>query len=140
MRDILSTESDGLLAQMNTTPLIDVMLVLLVMLIMTIPPQTHAIKLDLPNGPPPPVYQPKPVVNEVEITSNGALLWNGSPINMSGLESELVLTQQMYPTPEVHLRPDPEARYGIVDDVLAMIKREHVQKFGFVGNERYLQR
>jgi biopolymer transport protein ExbD len=46
----------------------------------------------------------------------------------------------MYPTPEVHLRPDPEARYGVVDDVLAMIKREHVQKFGFVGNERYLQR
>ena|SRR5579884_1662074 len=139
MRDIPSTESDSLLAQMNTTPLIDVMLVLLVMLIMTIPPQTHSIKLDLPNGPPP-LYWVKPAVNEVEITGTGALLWNGSPIDMSGLESELILTQQMYPPPEVHLRPDPEARYGVVDDVLAMIKREHVQKFGFVGNERYLQR
>jgi len=122
--------------EMNTTPLIDVMLVLLVMFIITIPIQTHSVKLDLPNGPPPP--QPHAVVNDVAITRAGILLWNGSPVNEAVFREELRLTQQMNPVPELHLRPDPATRYEVVDKVLATIKSEHVRKVGFVGNERYL--
>jgi len=121
---------------MNTTPLIDVLLVLLVMFIITIPIQTHSVKLDLPSGPP--IPQPNPVVNDVEITRTGVVLWNGSPIGDNAYRQELRLAQQMKPTPELHLRPDPETRYETVDKVLATIKSEHVRKVGFVGNERYL--
>jgi biopolymer transport protein ExbD len=124
--------------EMNTTPLIDVMLVLLVMFIITIPIQTHAVKLDLPSGPPPAVLPPNPVVNELAITKAGTILWDGVPMTQAELRQDLRLTQQMSPIPELHLRPDPEARYEVVDDVLGTIKREHVEKVGFVGNERYL--
>lgn len=137
MRPIPVVESAKLLNQINMTPLIDVMLVLLIMLIMTIPPQTHSIKLDLPNGLPS-VHQPNPVVNELKISKEGTLLWNGLPVSTPELRRELQLMQQMEPQPELRLQPDPEARYGVVDDVLGTIKREHVQKVGFVGNERYL--
>jgi len=138
MRQTPSVEHDGLLDQMNTTPLIDVMLVLLIMFIITIPIQTHAIKLDLPSGPPPKVVQPLPQVNEIDITSAGILLWNGSPMSDADIREELRLTQQMRPVPELHLRPDPEARYEVVDRLLGTIKQEQVEKVGFVGNERYL--
>ena len=139
MRRVPATEFPAPIDQMNTTPLIDVLLVLLVMFIITIPIQTNAVKLDLPNGPPPP-FAPNPVVNELEITKAGAVLWNGIPVAHQQLRQELQLTQQMSPRPELHIRPDPQARYGVVDGVLRTIKREHVQKVGFVGNERYLHR
>ena len=139
MRRTPVIESPDPVGEMNTTPLIDVLLVLLVMFILTVPIQTHAIKLDLPNGTPPPVPLPHPVVNELAITKPGSLLWNGVPMSSVEVRQELQLTQQMNPAPELHLRPDPEARYEVVDGVLALIKRENVQKFGFVGNERYLQ-
>jgi biopolymer transport protein ExbD len=77
-------------------------------------------------------------VNELEITKAGAVLWNSVPVAHQQLRQELQLMQQMSPAPELHVRPDPEARYGVVDAVLADIKRAHVQKVGFVGNERYL--
>jgi biopolymer transport protein ExbD len=125
------------MVELNTTPLIDVLLVLLVMLIITIPPATHNVKLDLP-GPPPTVPQPNPVVNNLEITSAGVTLWNGSPVSDLQLRQELRLTLQMNPRPELHLRPDSETRYEVVDRVLAIIKSEHVEKVGFVGNERYV--
>ena len=122
----------------NTTPLIDVMLVLLIMLIVTIPPQTHAVKLDLPvnqpNQPPPPI---NPVKNVVSINAQDQILWNGSPINQGQLRQYLDVTQQMNPIPELHLQPDATARYEVVDEVLAVTKRAHVQKMGFVGNEYY---
>lgn len=122
----------------NVTPLIDVMLVLLIMLIMTIPPQTHAVKLDLPvnqqNVPPPPI---EPVKNTVGITAQGAITWNGASISEDQLRSYLEVTQQMNPIPELHLQPDATARYELVDQVLAITKRAHVQKMGFVGNEYY---
>jgi biopolymer transport protein ExbD len=123
--------------EINTTPLIDVLLVLLVMLIITIPPRSHAVKLDLPSGPPS-LVQPDPVVNNLEITKSGIVLWNGSRVSQSSLRQELQLTQQMSPVPELHIRPDPETRYEVVDQLLATIKSEHVDKVGFVGNERYL--
>jgi biopolymer transport protein ExbD len=121
--------------EMNTTPLIDVLLVLLVMLIITIPVQSHAVKLDLPGRPPAPT--PRPISNTLEITRDGTLLWNGQPITRDGLKYDLQLTQQMTRIPELHLRPDPMARYEVVDEVLAIIKREQVKNVGFVGNEAY---
>src|SRR3954452_4724134 len=90
--------------EMNTTPLIDVLLVLLVMLIITIPIQSHAVKLDLPGRPP--VAMPQPISNTLEITRAGTLLWNGQPITRDGLKYDLQLTQQMTSIPELHLRPD----------------------------------
>ena len=122
----------------NTTPLIDVMLVLLIMFIITIPIQTHAVKLDLPqdqpNQQPPPI---DPVKNKVVITAAGQVLWNGAPVELVTLRQYLDLTQQMNPVPELHLQPDPNARYELVDEVLAVTKRAHVEKMGFVGNEAY---
>ncbi len=122
----------------NTTPLIDVMLVLLIMLIITIPIQTHAVKLDLPANTPP---QTKPPVNvdknKVTIDPAGQIFWNGTPIDLKTLRQYLDISQQMNPVPELHLQPDPQARYVVVDEVLAVTKRAQVEKMGFVGNEAY---
>jgi len=123
----------------NVTPLIDVMLVLLIMFIITIPIQTHAVKLDLPvqqNNPPPQVIDP--VKNVLSINAQDQVLWNGAPVTMQQLRSYLDTTQQMNPVPELHLQPDATARYEIVDQVLAVTKQAHVQKMGFVGNEYYM--
>ena len=122
----------------NTTPLIDVMLVLLIMFIITIPLQTHAVKLDLPqdqpNQQPPPI---EPVKNKIVITPQNQVLWNGTPIDLVRLRQYLDITQTMNPIPELHLQPDPNAPYGLVDEVLAVTKRAAVEKMGFVGNEAY---
>lgn len=123
----------------NVTPLIDVMLVLLIMFIITIPIQTHAVKLDLPvnqnNQPPPPI---DPIKNVLSINAQDQVLWNGQPVSMPQLRAYLDTTQQMNPVPELHLQPDATARYEIVDQVLAVTKQAHVQKMGFVGNEYYM--
>jgi biopolymer transport protein ExbD len=123
----------------NTTPLIDVMLVLLIMFIITIPIQTHAVKLDLPvnqpNQPPPPI---DPVKNIVVVTHGGDILWNGNPVSQPQLRQYLDITQQLNPVPELHLQPEATARYVLVDEVLAITKQAHVQKMGFVGNEYYM--
>src|SRR5215218_11099101 len=125
--------------EINMTPLIDVMLVLLIMFIITIPIQTHAVKLDLPvdspNTPPPPI---DPIKNKVVITANGQILWNGGALNQDQLRQYLEVSQQMNPIPELHLQPEPEAKYELVDEVLAVTKRAHVEKMGFVGNEAYM--
>ena len=123
------------MSEINTTPLIDVMLVLLIMLIITIPLQTHAVKLDIPSCDKCPI--PDATKNEVVITRGGAILWNGTDVGEAGLRYELALTRRMRTAPELHLRPDPEARYEVVDKVLADIKRADVKKVGFVGNEAY---
>ena len=134
-----TNESGEPMMDINTTPLIDVMLVLLIMFIITIPPQTHAVKLDLPqndsSNPPPPI---DPVKNKIVVTQAGAVLWNGDPVNLTQLRQFLDVTQQMDPVPELHLQPEPEARYLLVDEVLAVTKQAKVSKMGFVGNEAYL--
>ena len=132
-----SNSSAEPMMEINTTPLIDVMLVLLIMLIITIPPQTHAVKLDLPQNQdtnPPPV---DPIKNKLVITAPGQVLWNGTPVDLKTLRTYLDVSQQMNPVPELHLQPEPNARYELVDEVLAVTKRAHVSKMGFVGNESY---
>jgi biopolymer transport protein ExbD len=121
----------------NTTPLIDVMLVLLVMIIITIPIQTHAVKLDLPqnqNNPPPPI---EPKKNVVVITAANQILWNGMPVDLLTLRQFLDQTTNMTPVPELHLQPEAGARYDLVDEVLAVTKRANITAMGFVGNEYY---
>ena len=140
----MQTASDNLegepMLDINTTPLIDVMLVLLIMFIITIPIQTHAVKLDLPvnqpNQTPPPI---DPVKNKIVVTARGEILWNGNPVTQPQLRSYLDVTQQMNPIPELHLQPDATARYELVDEVLAVTKQARVAKMGFVGNEYYTQ-
>jgi biopolymer transport protein ExbD len=122
----------------NTTPLIDVMLVLLIMFIITIPIQTHAVKLDLPqdsqNQNPPPI---DPVKNKIVVTQAGQILWNGNQVDPLQLRQFLDITTTMTPVPELHLQPEAMARYELVDEVLAVTKRAKVQAMGFVGNEAY---
>ena len=122
--------------EMNTTPLIDVMLVLLIMLIITIPKQTHAVKIDLPqpNSNPPELDSQK---NKVIITKDQQILWNGTPVDEVTLSQYLDQTTAMSPEPELHFQPDRDAPYSKVDEVLAIIKRANVTKLGFVGNEQY---
>ena len=126
--------------EMNTTPLIDVMLVLLIMFIITIPVQTHAVKIDLPvdntNNPPPPV---DPVVNKVIITPENVIQWNGQPITLQQFDQLLEQSRQLSPEPELQFQPSATTRYVIVDEALASIKRSGITKFGFVGNEQFRQ-
>jgi biopolymer transport protein ExbD len=139
MQTTSSNVSGEPMMDINMTPLIDVMLVLLIMFIITIPIQTHAVKLDLPqdsSAPPPPI---EPTKNKVVITAGGQILWNGAPVSPQQLRQYLEISQQMNPIPELHLQPEPEARYELVDEVLAVTKRAHVEKMGFVGNEAYMK-
>jgi biopolymer transport protein ExbD len=122
------------MGEINTTPLIDVLLVLLIMFIITIPLQTHAVKVDLPSGVGPII---DPVKNKLIIQPDGAILWNGDAVDRATLRRYLSVVAGMKRAPELHLQPHPEARYEIVDEVLAMIKRANVQTMGFVGNEAY---
>ena len=138
MQTTSDNDSGEPMLDINTTPLIDVMLVLLIMFIITLPIQTHAVKLDLPvnnNTPPPPI---QPLKNTVGVTAQNVVTWNGNPITMDQLRTYLEVTQQMNPVPELHLQPDATARYELVDEILAVTKRAHVQKMGFVGNEYYM--
>ena len=140
----MQTASDNREAEpmmdINTTPLIDVLLVLLIMFIITIPIQTHAVKLDLPQNNPNQIQPPiDPIKNKVVITAAGQILWNGGPVSPEQLRQFLDITQQMNPTPELHLQPEPTARYELVDQVLAITKKAHVEKMGFVGNEAYMK-
>ena len=124
--------------EMNTTPLIDVMLVLIIMFIITIPIQTHAVKINLPvNNPNPPPVTIKPDFNSVSVDTSSRVTWNGSPVDLVTLRTYLDQTKAMTPEPELHIQPDPYARYAKVDEMLAVVKRSNVTKVGFVGNEQY---
>ena len=135
---VASSDSDEPMMDINTTPLIDVMLVLLIMFIITIPIQSHAVKIDLPvndpNSTPPPI---DPVKNKIVVMPDGTVTWNSAPVDLVTLRQYLDLSTQMQPTPELHLQPHPNARYELVDEVLAITKRANVTAMGFVGNEAY---
>ena len=122
---------------MNMTPLIDVLLVLIIMFIITIPIQTHAVKVDLPVNSNKPQTEVNPEKNKVSIDAAGVVSWNGAQVDEVTLRQYLDQTLAMKPEPELHFQPDPQARYEVVDRVLAVIKRSQVNKLGFIGNEQY---
>jgi len=125
--------------EINMTPLIDVMLVLLTLLIITLPIQTHAVKLDMPvNQPKNQPLIPPPVVN-LGVDFDGTILWNGTPVDRATLDSYFLDASQADPQPEIHLNPNKLAKYDIVAKVLADAQRIGVKKIGFTGLDQYMQ-
>lgn len=125
--------------EMNTTPLIDVMLCLLIMFIMSIPVATHSIDIDLPVASPQNQQQPdiNPIKNKIVLTQDSKILWNGTQIDQNTLVSSLDATTRMTPEPELQFQPEPDASYDLSAQVLQVIKAAQVTKFGFVGNEQF---
>lgn len=129
-------EENAPMGEMNTTPLIDVMLVLLIMFIITIPVQTHAVKLDLP----PPNPNPSdvdPEFNQIEIDFLNNIYWNKQEVDLPTLQGYLNQAAKMPDPPELRLRPEAEAKYELVDKVMAAAQQAGIEKMGFVGNEAY---
>ncbi|MBI3727017.1 MAG: biopolymer transporter ExbD [Burkholderiales bacterium] len=124
--------------EMNMTPLIDVMLVLIIMLIITIPIQNHAVNLNLPTGPtPPPLVDP--VVINVDVDFDGTVSWNGTAVDPKQLEAKLAEAASTANQPEIHLRPVAVVPYKSVAAVMAAAQRLGVTKIGMVGNEQFLK-
>ncbi|TMM48105.1 ExbD/TolR family protein [Qipengyuania marisflavi] len=123
--------------EMNMTPLIDVLLVLLIMFIITIPVATHSVDIDLPAPSPAPPNMVEPDKNKLVLTGTDEILWNGNPINQGQLRTLLDESRSINPEPELQFEPEPLASYEIAANVLQVIKASGVTKFGFVGNERY---
>jgi len=121
----------------NMTPLIDVMLVLLIMFIITIPVMTHAVKLDMPRASNAPSLA-EPVVINLEIDFDGTVLWNGTPVEYEALEGYFRREAAADPQPELHIRPSKRAKYDVVARVLASAQRNGMRKIGFVGNEQFM--
>ncbi len=135
-----SENADGdpdVVVDINTTPLIDVMLVLLIMLIITIPIQTHAVKLDLPQGNPPPPPVPPQVVT-IDVDFDGTVSWNGTAMGSEqDLQAHFINAAAMPDQPEIHLRPNRLAPYKNVAHVMADAQRLGMSKLGLVGQEQF---
>ena len=130
-------DDNEVMVDINTTPLIDVMLVLLIMLIVTIPVQTHAVKLDMPRDTPPPTEQPE--VIDLDIESDGTMLWNGTVLaDRKMLENYLEGAARQEPQPEIHVAPNKQAKYSYIATVLAVAQRLGVVKIGLAGNEQFM--
>jgi len=123
--------------EMNMTPLIDVLLVLLIMFIITIPVATHSVDIDLPTPSPVPADFVEPVKNKLVLTVDNRILWNGNPINQGQLVTLLQQSKAIQPEPELQFEPEARASYELSAQVLNLIKASGVTKFGFVGNEQY---
>ena len=134
-----ATSDPEVMMDINTTPLIDVMLVLLVMLIITIPIQLHSVNLNLPTGnPPPPLVLPEVVKIDIDPTS--VVYWNGLPLaDRAALEENLRAASAQAVQPELHLRPDKAAKYAIVAGVMASAQRLGLTKIGIVGSEQFIE-
>ena len=128
---------DEPMMDINMTPLIDVMLVLLIMFIITIPVMTHAVKLDMPRASNAPSTA-QPIVINLEIDFDGTVLWNGTPVEIEALEGYFRREAANDPQPELHIRPSKRARYDVVARVLASAQRNGMRKIGFVGNEQFM--
>jgi biopolymer transport protein ExbD len=130
-------DDPDVLIDINTTPLIDVLLVLLVMLIITIPMQTHAVKLNLPQANQPPALA-QPQVVEVDIDFDGTIIWNGTVVpDRQSLDAQLSAIAAQPNQPELHIRPDRLTDYKYVAEVLASAQRLGVQKIGIIGYEQF---
>ena len=125
---------------LNMTPLIDVLLVLIIMFIITIPIQTHAVKVDLPVNNPPKNQVVDPQKNKIAIDPAGVVTWNGVVVNEDTLKNYLDQSANLNPEPELHFQPDAQTRYEVVDKTLAVIRHSKVSKLGFIGNEQYYSR
>jgi len=133
-----SSAEPEVMMDINTTPLIDVMLVLLVMLIITIPIQLHAVNLNMPTGTPPKPLAP-PVVLKLDIDDIGRIWWNGEVVpDRATLEEKLKAAATQEVQPELHLRPDKNAKYEIVAGVMASSQRLGLTKIGIVGSEQFI--
>ena len=128
---------DEPMMDINMTPLIDVMLVLLIMFIITIPVMTHAVKLDMPRASNAP-SNVQPIVINLEIDFDGTVLWNGTPVEIDALEGYFRREAANEPQPELHIRPSKRAKYDVVARVLASAQRNGMRKIGFVGNEQFM--
>jgi len=128
----------GVMLDINMTPLIDVMLVLLTLLIITLPIQTHAVKLDMPK----PLEKPNPIppiVVNLGVDFDGTILWNGTPVDRLTMDAYLNNAAKSDPQPEIHLNPNKLAKYDTVAKVLADAQRLGVTKIGFTGLDQYMQ-
>ncbi len=134
----LQTQNEpDVMMDINTTPLIDVMLVLLIMLIITIPVQLHSINLDMPVGTPPPL-QKKPNIVRIEIDSRSVVNWNGKALpDRAALEALLSEAKTQEPQPELHIKAQGKAKYEAVAAVLASAQRQGLTKIGIVGTEQF---
>ena len=130
---------DEPMMDINTTPLIDILLVLLIMFIITIPVMTHAVKLDMPRPSDAPVDNTPPVVINLEIDFDGTILWNGTPVpDMDTLDAYFRREAALDPQPELHIYPSKRVDYDVVARVLASAQRNQLVKIGFVGNEQFM--
>jgi biopolymer transport protein ExbD len=138
-----STPPDGdlePLMDINTTPLIDVMLVLLVMLIITIPIQLHTVNLNLPVGTPPPT-ELKPEVVKIDIDETSAVYWNGLPVaNRAELQARMKAAAAQAVQPEIHIRPNKQAKYNSFAEVMVSANQSGLVKLGVVGSEQFIER
>ena len=132
------SDEPEVMMEMNTTPLIDVMLVLLVMLIITIPIQLHSIDMDLPVGTPP-TNLIKPEKVQIDIDEKSVVYWQGLPVDSAQLEANMSAVGKLPVQPEVHIRPDRNAQYAVFANVLATSKRKGLSKMAVIGSEQFVK-
>ena len=138
MLPMFDAESDAdVMVDINTTPLVDVLLVLLVMLIITIPIQLHSVNIEMPGSNTPPPAVPPEVV-QIDVTPAGTFLWNGQALaGRAELDARLQQAAGAQPEPEIHLRPNRAAKYEMVAAALASARRAGLNKIGLVGSEQF---
>ena len=127
-----------MMMEINTTPLIDVMLVLLVMLIITIPIQLHSVELEMPVGTPP-VNLIKPEKVQIDIDDKSILYWQGLPVTAQELDANMQALSMQNPQPEVHIRPNKNSQYAVFANVLSGSKRVGLTKIAVIGSEQFVQ-
>ena len=124
--------------EINTTPLIDVLLVLLVMLIITIPVQLHSVNLEMPVGTPP-ASLIKPEKIQIDIDEKNVVYWQGLPVAAAELEEKMKAVSRLEPQPEIHIRPDKASQYAVFANVLASSKRQGLTKIAVIGAEQFVK-